>query len=198
MKRFRKVRPQGLRFFACGEYGDQFKRPHYHILFFNTDFPDQKFWKKSETGEDMYRSAELREIWPFGDNVVGSVTCKSAAYVCGYVLKKVGVPSVDVAGFEPEFRVMSRRPGIGFAWFEKYHPEAYRHDSAVMDGREVALPRYYDSKYEFVNHDLLLKLKRKRKFDSMFLHPEDNTKERLHVRERFTQLKQARFSRKVG
>lgn len=198
MKRFRKVRPVGIRFFACGEYGDAFKRPHYHILFFNTDFPDQRFWKNSEAGEMLFKSAELRELWPFGENVIGSLTCRSAAYVCGYVLKKVGKPSVDVVGFEPEFRVMSRRPGIGFAWYERFKDEAYRHDSVVLNYSEVGIPRYYDTKFDLVNHDLLLELKRKRKFESMFLHSEDNTKERLYVREQVEVLKQARFSRDVG
>lgn len=40
LKRLReKLGP--FRFFMCGEYGEQFRRPHYHALFFGLDFPDK-------------------------------------------------------------------------------------------------------------------------------------------------------------
>lgn len=193
MKRLRKVRPVGLRFFGCGEYGATTFRPHYHLLLFNTFFPDARFWKLSETGENLYKSAELRGLWNHGDNVIGAVSARSCAYVAGYVLKKCG-PPVDYGVREPEFRLMSRRPGIGFDWFLKFNVEAYKSDSAIMDGREVGLPRYYDTKFGLMDEYRLFECREERLAFARS-RPEENTRERLFVRERFELLKQERFKR---
>ncbi|QCQ84801.1 replication initiator protein [Blackfly microvirus SF02] len=195
MKRLRKVRPTGLRFFACGEYGETLRRPHYHVLLFNTDFPDMRYHKDSR-GSPLYRSAELSWLWPYGDHEIAAVTARSAAYVAGYVMKKAGSEPSHLFGQEPEFRVMSRRPGLGYSWFMKYAEEAYRHDSAIMDGKEVGLPRYYDTLYERVNGVGSLKLtKRERRREMFKFDPADQSQARLLVRERFEILKLARFKR---
>ena len=41
MKRLRKSHNR-VRFYMCGEYGEDFSRPHYHALLFNCFFPDKK------------------------------------------------------------------------------------------------------------------------------------------------------------
>ena len=47
MKRLRRFYDDSrIRFFHCGEYGEQYSRPHYHCCLFNFDFVDKKFWKK--------------------------------------------------------------------------------------------------------------------------------------------------------
>ncbi|QCQ84756.1 replication initiator protein [Blackfly microvirus SF02] len=195
MKTLRLARGSGLRFFGCGEYGDTTKRPHYHFLFFNTDFPDMRFLKSSTTGAPLYRSAELSGMWKFGDNFIGSVDHASCSYVTGYILKKC-VDPVDYFPLENEFRTMSRRPGLGHSWFEKFSKEAYDHDSCVMDGHEVGLPRYYDTLYERVNGVGSLKSTKRQRRAAMFQYPDiENTTARSMVRERFEYLKQARFRR---
>lgn len=196
MKRLRKERPCGLRFFACGEYGSTLQRPHYHVLLFNTDFPDMRFWKNSASGEALFSSVELDRIWNLGDAYIGTVTARSCAYVAGYVTKKVG-REVDYAPREAEFRVMSRRPGIGCVWFERFHDEAYRHDSVIVDFRETGIPRYYDTKFVSIDPVRLSVLKRARKRSALFSHPEDQSKARMLVRERFELLKEERFKREV-
>lgn len=193
MKRLRKVRPEGLRFFACGEYGDTTKRPHYHLLLFNTEFADQRFLKWSPNNDALYRSAELGQLWPSGDHYIGTVDSRSAAYVAGYVMKKVG-SVVDYSPRENEFRVMSRRPGIGYEWYQRYKAEFYKHDSAILEAREVPLPRFYDDKFKSVDEAALKVLKRLRRQRAR-LHPEDRTKARMLTRENFELLKLARFSR---
>lgn len=191
MKKLRLVRPSGLRFFACGEYGGQTHRPHYHLLLFNTDFPDMRYLKDSGSGCQLFRSKELSDLWALGNCDIGNVDYRSACYVAGYVSKKIGVV-VDYGVREPEFRVMSRRPGIGLRWYEKYHVEAYRHDSAIMNGREVSLPRYYDTKFVIEDADRMLKVKRARRRLALFSHREELTKERMFVREQ-VELKKLAF-----
>ena len=41
MKRLRKSN-NGVRFYMCGEYGEDFSRPHYHALLFNCFFLTEK------------------------------------------------------------------------------------------------------------------------------------------------------------
>ncbi|QCQ84773.1 replication initiator protein [Blackfly microvirus SF02] len=203
MKRLRATRPAGLRFFACGEYGETTWRPHYHLLLFNTDFPDMRYWKDSASGDPLFRSAELSRLWPSGSNVIGSVTAKSAAYVAGYLTKKVGPAPALPVGFAPEFRVMSRRPGIGRLWLERFGPEAYRHDSVILDHHEVALPKYYDAVQAVVSTvvvDGRLRSpfdvhKSERRREGMLFNPEDRTKARMMTRELFELRKSQLFSR---
>nr|QJB19059.1 MAG: replication initiator protein [Microvirus sp.] len=164
MKRLRKRTGDGVRFYACGEYGETTFRPHYHILLFNRDFSDKKFYKNAGCGEKLWNSSTLDELWPFGFNVIGDVTFDSCAYVARYIVKKITGDKAEAhyGGRLPEFTVMSRRPGIGFSWYEKYGEHAYALDSVVMNGKEIRPPRYYDTKYELVDSDQLALLKKKR------------------------------------
>lgn len=89
LKRLRKaVEPHKIRFFACGEYGDQLSRPHYHVLFFGYDFPDKIFWRFNKQQQKVYRSKLLEDCWQYGYSTVGNLTKQSVDYVCRYVLKK--------------------------------------------------------------------------------------------------------------
>lgn len=184
MKRLRKAYGKGVRFYACGEYGEITGRPHYHLLLFNCEFLDKAFYKRAKRGESMYTSLVVSKLWPFGFNVIGDVTFDSCAYVARYLLqKRHGEASIKhYAGRAKEFCVMSRRPGIGMSWFSSYHAECYAHDSVIMNGREVRPPRYYDSKFEVVDSSRLAELKVKRRRRAC-LHRLDNTSARRRVRE---------------
>lgn len=109
-----------VRFFACGEYGDQLGRPHYHGAVFGLQRTDLI----PDAARPGYGTAEiLKATWEgshgpgagVGGNVdVSVLTAESAAYITGYVTKKLtkaGDERLD--GRTPEFAVMSRRPGIG-------------------------------------------------------------------------------------
>jgi hypothetical protein len=62
MKRLRKKYGPGIRFFACGEYGEKFSRPHYHACLFNHDFKDRELFK-IQNDNRYYTSEELSSIW---------------------------------------------------------------------------------------------------------------------------------------
>lgn len=200
MKRLRKQRPPGLRFYACGEYGEISGRPHYHVLLLNTFFSDQQkmsWGMRDPSPYEKYASAELQELWPFGQHAIAEVNFETCAYVARYCTKVITGPSaVDHYGLrEKEFAVMSRRPGIGLAWFNKFHGEWYAHDSAVINEREVPLTRYYDGKYELLDPVRLEKIKRnrKRKVDRA-----DNTSRRRWTKERLRELTIRHFKKDNG
>jgi len=191
MKRLRKVAGDGLRFYACGEYGENYGRPHYHVLLLNYDFDDKLKYSRAKRGEVLYRSELLDRLWPFGLCVVGDVSFDSCAYVARYLLKKVTGKDADahyttvdrhgvVHSLQPEFTVMSRRPGIGTGWFEQFGKQAYEFDSVIVNGREVRPPKFYDGKYELVDSAKLERIKRKRR--SKIVRA-DNTSRRRRVKE---------------
>lgn len=157
-----------VRFFACGEYGELTHRPHYHLILFGYDFPDKFFYKLSKDGQPYYISSMLNSIWSHGDCVVAGVTFESCAYVSRYVTKKItGSAAEEVyEGIQPEFVNMSRRPGIGSSWFEKYSTDVYPYDEVIVHGnngtRRMHPPRYYDKLYEQMPGNSLETIKEKR------------------------------------
>jgi len=196
MKRLRKVRPQGLRFLACGEYGETTLRPHYHVLLLNTSFEDMRYHKMS--GEKrLYASAELDALWSHGDCLIGDVEFESCAYVAGYVVKKVTGKraAAHYGAREPEFQTMSRRPGLGKTYFDRYYQEAYQHDNVIIRGREVRIPRYYDTKFGPIDPARMETIKKERRLRAL-MGKSDNTPARRKVRERFTELKRETFAKR--
>lgn len=200
MKRLRKSVPLPLRFFACGEYGAETLRPHYHALIFGYAFPDRDFYMTSKGGDRLYQSQQLSKAWPYGLALLGDVTYQSAQYVAGYCMKKIGgdlaashylrthpVTNV-VCKVQPEFSVQSRRPGIGSTWFDKFHSDAFPSDFLVVDGKMHPVPRYYSLK---LDERALTLIKRKRKRASL-PRKANSTPERLKVRE---EVRKARVSR---
>lgn len=189
MKRLRKQEGPGVRFYACGEYGDVNLRPHYHILLFNVDFSDMKFFSQNRRGDKTFTSDCLRELWPFGHNNIGDVNFESCAYVARYVLKKITGKAADehymvydsdglVHVRPPEFTVMSRRPGIGAAWYEKFGSEVAVHDTVVVNGREVRPPRYYDELLSRIDTVRLDELKVKRRRAALVFRGDQSSRRR--------------------
>lgn len=144
MKRLRKER-SGVRFLQAGEYG-RLGRPHHHALLFNCGFPDLILLRRTDSGTLIYRSSTLERLWPLGFSSVGEVTAASAAYVARYTLKKVTGDAAEVhyGGRVPEYLTMSRRPGIGAGWWERWKTDVFPSDEVVLrGGRVVRPPRFY-------------------------------------------------------
>lgn len=155
MKRLRfKAGGVRIRYFACGEYGENTLRPHYHALLFGWDFPDKKLYTERR-GNRVYKSDMLEELWPFGFHELGAVTMKSAGYCARYVMKKMTGELVadhyyrrspidgQMHHVAPEFATMSLKPGLGSAWFDRYASDAFPSDFIVVDGRKMRPPQYY-------------------------------------------------------
>lgn len=151
-----------IRFFACGEYGDNFQRPHYHAIIYNLDISDLKRFSTSFNGDTYYTSETINQIWKNGYVIIGQVTFESCAYVARYVTKKITGDQADehYNGREPEFVRMSRRPGIGAAWLDKYQTDVYPHDYVVIrDGIKVKPPKYFDKLFEAIAPDEMSMIK---------------------------------------
>ena len=104
---------------------------------------------------DLFKSELLNSLWGFGECKIGEVTFESAAYVARYAMKKVTgdlaksvytivMPDGEIIERNPEMLVMSKRPAIGRAWFEKFGKHVYYRDKVVARGKEMQPPRYYD------------------------------------------------------
>ena len=193
MKRLRKrYAPRKIRFYACGEYGEKLKRPHYHACLFNHDFEDKKQWTvRNEI--PLYTSQELSELWPYGHSSVGAVTFESAAYVARYIMKKVnGSQKEDSYGSRAqEFTVMSRRPGIGKDYYRKYRSDMYPNDLCVMRYKEMKPPKYYDSLYELEDPKAMERIKAER-IEKGIKKAIDKTADRLYAAQI---VKEAQISR---
>lgn len=172
MKRLRKVTHPGIRYYACGEYGEKNNRPHYHALLFGYDFPDKKFFSE-RNGNRVFTSDTLSKVWPFGFAVVGGVAWDSASYVAGYVMKKITGKMAEehYNGRVPEFALMSRgckrlgTGGIGKAWYDKFKGDVYPRDRVIVRSHATRPPRFYDTLLGREDRSTLELIKLKREKD---------------------------------
>ena len=140
MKRLRKKFGNGIRFFACGEYGEQSHRPHYHLILFNFDFQDKQFLYTKD-GYNYFISDSLSKIWTNGFSIIGDCTWDSCCYVARYVTKKL---YGDVAPYEefnivPPFLNCSNRPGIGRAYFEDNKEDFIKYGEKYLNGSSESI-----------------------------------------------------------
>ncbi len=136
---FKKLRrdlgERKIKYFACGEYGDRFGRPHFHAIIFGLGTSDRKL---------------LQENWNKGYVKVGTLTYQSCRYVAGYVQKKLygkGAKYYEDNGLVPPFSRCSKH--IGEEYIEKYWNKLYSMGRVTVNGVPMALPRYYTKKLDF-------------------------------------------------
>ncbi len=158
----------GLRYFLCGEYGGQTCRPHYHAIFFGFHPRDLvEFGFKN--GYATYVSPFLTNVWGKGRVMVGeSVTFESCAYIARYIMKqyeKKGDSSYDefYKIFNKDFILCSRRPAIGYQFFEDNQREIERLDKVLIRPGVVSLPpKYFSRKLRELNPEKYEEIKQRR------------------------------------
>lgn len=149
----RRGQPRRFRHFGCGEYGEKYGRPHYHIILFGLS-------KKDEPA--------ITAAWGMGRVQVDRLEPAAIAYVAGYSAKKhddnrktwVAVGRFEqldretgevTAGtyrnviYQSAFLLMSRKPGI--AGDARKYSSSWR-STAIWDGAEVRVPRYLHESYK--------------------------------------------------
>lgn len=131
---------KAIKYYACGEYGEQYGRPHYHIILFNT------------TDEC------IKAAWTLGKIHIGDVTEESIAYVLKYIEKtddnKTNDPDVI-----KKYGVNSKGLGANYvneeiiAWHKADPNRNYMQDKHF----KIALSRIYRNQiYSPEERDVLL------------------------------------------
>lgn len=195
----RRIEPLRISYFACGEYGDEGRRPHYHALVFGFRPPDCVPLARA-SDYSLSRSSFLAGLWQMGFVSVGSVSFESAAYVARYALKKITGDQAakhyewtdpetgEVHELRPEFMRCSLKPAVGRGWYERFAPEVLASDSVVARGREMKPPRYYDKLLSDVLQDRADEVSAKRRLAADARFDEGSTS-RLAAREASTRAK---------
>lgn len=206
MKRLRQEVGK-VRYYACGEYGEQTFRPHYHACLFGEDFSeDRELVSQNHQGDRVYKSDWLDWIWKKGGCRIGNLTEQSAAYVARYCMKKatgplaqvryqtVNTTTGEVSAVESERAWMSLKPGIGADWFKRYgHTDVFPIDQVVINGAKRKVPRYYDKLWERDERDITtIKKARERRAEG---RESDLTPQRLQTRERVSMARLSQLKR---
>ncbi len=188
MKRLRKhFKGRRIRYYQCGEYGDDNNRPHYHSALFNLAFDDEQFYSHNY-GNPLFTSQTLEEVWSYGFATIGNLSFQSASYVAGYILKKITGARADdhylrndergnAYWLQPEYATMStgakKGDGLGADWLKLYHEDVFPSDDLPVPGVGIVrgIPRYYEELQEQINPQSLEEAKQIR---SQFArsHPE--------------------------
>lgn len=132
IKRLRKLSPDKVRYYAVGEYGTNFERPHYHAVLFNVP--------------RSILSAHLVTVWGHGHVDIRDLNDACIHYVSKFHLNKFGE---QAGGRAPPFAVMSRRPGLGSNYVES-HKEWHLNDLRCytqVNGVMGRLPRFYVDRF---------------------------------------------------
>jgi hypothetical protein len=211
MKRLRKhFRPKRIKYYHCGEYGEQLQRPHYHACLFGLDFGDKEPFKVTPAGT-IFTSETLTRLWPLGFSTIAPFSWETAGYTAGYTMKKItGEPAqahyqrpvisrhgeyLGEIQLLPEYATMSK--GLGTAFYEKYKADFLKDDCPVP-GRTAKIykriPRFYEKLMEADDATALETLKQNRESYALE-NQEEFTPERLMAKYKVKKAQLAQHQR---
>lgn len=135
IKKLRKAKWY-VKYICVGEYGSKTRRPHYHMLVW-TDAP----------------LLQLERLWsdkkgvPLGKIHFGRISMQSAMYTLKYIIQP---KQPEGEGIERTRAQFSKGIGLGYLSGRVYDYHTFDYDEPVfvcmVDGRKVALPKYYKYK----------------------------------------------------
>lgn len=145
-KFFKKLWKRSIKFryFACGEYGSMNHRSHFHVVMFGLSV--------------LECEKIVAECWDKGYSMSLPFEPGAAAYVAGYVSKKLALDFKRYShlnpDFKPEFQTMSNRPGLGFGFLRYVYDILKNYASGLDDippflmlgDKKVLLPKYLKNK----------------------------------------------------
>jgi len=158
LKRLRRAEGPGIRYFMCGEYGEdqnqptRLGRPHFHAIVFNGEF-DLLEHGRNQHGP-LYISEKLDDLWGKGIATIDIATPRTMGYTARYLMKKQGGKKAEehyikaepttgeIYPVLPEYSRQSTRPGIGRRWFDQYGMDC-RKGFLMFDGKKTPVPRYF-------------------------------------------------------
>jgi hypothetical protein len=164
IKRLRKaVAPLKIRYYACGEYGDDSRRAHYHAIIFGWEPTDGCLHSANHNSNPLYVSPLLAKLWTFGHHLYSPANETTMGYVARYSVKKQTGPSGkevykhlddetgELTKIKPPFSIMSLKPMIGGDFFEKHQDDYFRLGSTIINGVRKPLPSAYVRKLKKLN-----------------------------------------------
>lgn len=124
------------------------------------------------------------------DKLIKSVAYKGKDRPSGELVEQWGYE------YKPPYITMSRRPGLGARWLEKYKSDVYPCDEVIINGKQGRPPAYYDRLLERDDPKLHQTLKVRRRLAGS-KHDDNNTYDRLAVRETVTNARISVLTRKI-
>lgn len=181
-KRLRDRIPK-FTYLACGEYGEEGERPHYHAILFGAKLPTESFYKPRLINKEWYyQNKIIEECWvtsegrnkkgePLGISNISEANWNTIAYTARYVVKKqTGIYANEEyakKGQEKEFITVSKNPAIGKEYFNLHHMDIMESDKVMIHNKtgtyECTRPRYFDKLIEKYHEEELEKTKDKRR-----------------------------------
>lgn len=136
MKRLRKATTNKLKYYACGEYGTETERPHYHLLLLN----QPKLW----TLDPKY----IEKHWKHGQIHIGDANMKTIHYTLKYMMKGKTVGQTELDDRQNVFSLMSKGMGIQYLTeAQKTYLTTNKHGFITLEGGiKAAMPKYYKDK----------------------------------------------------
>lgn len=135
IKKLRKSQKGKIRYYACGEYGTKYKRPHYHLIIFGLEKVDICLYEK---------------LWEKGRCHIGEVNEATIGYTLKYLQKPGRVPITANDDRVCEFSLMSKKMGMSYLtnMMIKWHRDDLkrRYYVPLPDGKKAPMPRYYADK----------------------------------------------------
>ncbi len=211
MKRLRaRNEDKKIRYFHCGEYGENLKRPHYHACLFGIDF-DDRIPFSATNDVTTYVSEELQEIWGKGFCTLGELNYQTAAYTSRYIMKKITGARAEthyetldprtgeIYKIQPEYITMSlgrkKGEGIGGTFYKKYETDFFPRDECPIPGKGVykSVPEYYEKIFAEKDPDTYEQIKERRRI-YRDTHKDEYTAARLETKHKvkLAQLSQLR------
>lgn len=138
-----------IKYYACGEYGGQTARPHYHIILFNADI------------------TKIQAAWPKGSVHYGDVNVKSINYSLKYISKDSRVGKAPGDDRQKEFALMSKGIGENYiteAMKKWHHADPYKRMYCnLKDGKKISMPRYYKDRIYEEDHRKAIGIKERQR-----------------------------------
>jgi hypothetical protein len=141
--------PHKYKYYAVGEYGTRYRRPHYHVIMIS----------------GMHNMLDIVEKqWQHGIVHHAPLNIKTIRYTLKYLSKDAGRAKGEG---ENEFQIMSKGIGKGFlkGSIINYYKNTLNNYVVLDDGRKASLPRYYKDKIFTEDEKLLLNVKTKAYID---------------------------------
>lgn len=149
-------RDEKFKYYACGEYGEEYERPHYHALLFGAE-PE---WE--DVILNNIERGTFKEAWKYGNQYAGQITAESIGYTAGYIDKKIygKKASEHYQDRTPEYQVSSN--GIGLQYLTDHAEDIVYDNELTYQGKRYPMPRYYiekitgDLKHKFSKDQLAI------------------------------------------